>query len=137
MRAMVPEFVTVDTWSVLVVNVIVVAEAVTPHVPVVTDSCPTDVAAPLRPAAPASGGTRATPSSRTAARAAVLHAVRCVKRFIRCVSDYWLVTTPVRCCSVNVKVSAAVSPWIVDPGATPFVEVSVPTRPRLNCTWAS
>jgi hypothetical protein len=79
-RATVPLFVTVDVWSAVVVNVIVVTEAVTPHLAAVTDSLPT--AFPPRPAAPAIGGTRATPHSRTAARAAVLPALRCVRRCI-------------------------------------------------------
>jgi hypothetical protein len=65
---------------VLVVKTIEVTDAFAPQVPAATDAEPVDF--PLKPAALAIGGTRATPSSRTVAMATVLHALRWTLRCI-------------------------------------------------------
>ena len=78
--AIVPELVTVDVWKVFVVKAIEVTDAFVPQDPAVTDSVPL-VMAPM-PAALAIGGRSPTPSSRTAAGAAVLHARRRVNQLI-------------------------------------------------------
>jgi hypothetical protein len=72
-----PVLVTVDVWSVFPVKVIEVTDGVVPHVPTVAELVPF-ACAPI-PAALAIGGRSATPSSRTAAVAAVLTARKWMK----------------------------------------------------------
>ena len=99
-RVTVPVLVIADVWSVLVVKVMEVTEAVALHVALVTDWLP--VAVPRWAAAPAPDRERQPGNEQDGRRgdrpacrvAEVLHGGG--------LDAYWLVATPVRCCSVKV-----------------------------------